>query len=136
MLQCTESLNLFVQYQKTTMRTCRLPKRPISGRIRNLTDLADLVSIYSLLRTLPQIRQLSWPEHYFLWSSLSSCARTPHRRLKLQKRFTNLSSDSRRCSGEKNTWDPIKILYFLHVLPFSPWDSQFKPMSENTSHSI
>ena len=43
-----------------------------------------------------------------------------------------------RCPGEKrkscikwkkNTQDPIKILYFLHVLPFSPYDSQFKPMS-------
>ena len=61
------------------MRTCCLPKRPISGRNRNLTGSADLLPIYSLLRTLPQIRQLSWPEHYFLWSSLSSCARTPCR---------------------------------------------------------
>ena len=68
-----------------------------------------------------------------------------HRGLKLQKRFTNLSSESSRCPGEKgrscikwkkNTRDPIKILYFLHVLPFSPWDSQFKPMSENTGHSM
>ena len=43
-----------------------------------------------------------------------------------------------RCPGEKrkscikwknNTQDPIKFMYFLHVLPFSPWDSQFKQMS-------
>ena len=68
-----------------------------------------------------------------------------HRGLNLQKRFTNLSSESSRCPGEKgrscikwkkNNWDPIKILYFLYVLPFSPWDSQFKPMSENTGHSM
>ena len=79
---------------------------------------------------------------FYRWSS---CCRTPHRGLKLQKMFTNLSSDSSRCPGEKerscikwkkNTRDPIIILYFLHVLPFSPWDSQFKPMSENTGHSM
>ena len=50
-----------------------------------------------------------------------------------------------RCPGEKrkscikwknNTQDPIKFMYFLHVLPFSPWDSQFKLMSESTGHSV
>ena len=69
----------------------------------------------------------------------------PHKGLKLPKRFTNLPSDSSACPGEKGrscikrkkiTWDPIKILYFLHVLPFSPWDSQCKPTSEKTGHSI
>ena len=69
----------------------------------------------------------------------------PHKGLKLPKRFTNLPLDSSRCLGEKgkacikrnkilNTHDPIKISYFLHILPFSPWDSKFKPMSENTGH--
>ena len=69
----------------------------------------------------------------------------PHKGLKLPKRFKNLPFDFSGYPGEKgracikrkkNTQDPIRILYFLHVLPFSPWDSQFKPMSENTGHSM
>ena len=40
--------------------------------------------------------------------------------------------DFSRCLGEKGRScikrkRILKILYFLHVLPFSPWDPQFKP---------
>ena len=40
------------------------------------------------------------------------------------------------CKKEKKTWDPIRILYFVYVLPFSPWDSKFKPMSKKTCQSM
>ena len=68
-----------------------------------------------------------------------------HKGLELPKRFTNLPFDFSGYPGEKgracikrkkNTQDQIRFFYFLHVLPFSPWDSQFKPMSENTGHSM
>ena len=57
-----------------------------------------------------------------------------HKGLKLSKRFTNLPSDSSGCPGEKgrSCIKRKKKLYFLHVLPFSPWDSQFKLTSEKT----
>ena len=77
------------------------------------------------------------------WLGTWSLPRPTHKGLKLPKRFTNLPLDSSGCLGEKgracikrnkilNIHDPIKISYFLPVLPFSPWDSKFKPMSENT----
>ena len=104
------------------MKTCRLSTWPISVRNRNFTGSADLLSIYSLVWTLTQICQLSWPEHYFLGASLSSCARMPAARAKL----CHTGQCACPCVLTQTDWPAILFVRFSSIMWLSCKDILYR----------
>ena len=87
-------------------------------------------------RRLKALMGWSWPSPHirlWIWSAALPWRTKGYNCRKGSQIFPR---ESRGCLGEimykkkMNTWNLSKILYFLHVLPFSLLDSQFKPTSE------